>query len=53
MEEDGDFERNNKAVASGPFSVYLYFIRDNRLKLVITYRGSSNQEVGKDYEAHY
>ena len=26
MEEDGDFERNNKAVASAPFCVYLYFI---------------------------
>lgn len=26
MEDDGDFERNNRAVASAPFSVYLYFI---------------------------
>ena len=26
VEVDGDFGRNNKAVASAPFSVYLYFI---------------------------
>ncbi len=26
VEDDGDFERNNKAVASAPFSLYLYFI---------------------------
>ena len=25
MEEEDDFERNNKAVASAPFSLYLYF----------------------------
>ena len=26
VEDDGDFERNNRAVASVPFSAYLYFI---------------------------
>ena len=25
VEEEGDLERNNKAVASAPFSLYLYF----------------------------